>query len=255
MVEFFAHNIKLDDGTTTKPEIGYTIDQHANCISAKRLLTTLFPRPRELFRLADLGCLDGGYSVEFARMGFQVVGLDVRQTNISVCNFVRERVNLPNLSFVCDDVWNIAQYGQFDAVFCCGLLYHLERPNEFLRLLSSVTSKLIILQTHFSTDDVNAQFNLTSTLSENEGLRGRWYQEYEGDLQLLNRENCRGASWSNKRSFWVKREYLLQAIIDAGFDICMEQFDNIVDIPNSMSHGYYKNQSRGTFVGIKVRVD
>ena len=35
-------------------------------------------------------------------------------------------------------------------VFCCGLLYHLDKPKEFLDTLSAVTTKLLILQTHFS---------------------------------------------------------------------------------------------------------
>jgi hypothetical protein len=48
-------------------------------------------------RIADLGCLEGGYSVEFARLGYQTLGLDVREANIEVCRYVKSRVALPNL--------------------------------------------------------------------------------------------------------------------------------------------------------------
>src|SRR5260370_33262590 len=69
---------------------------------------------------------------------------------MEACRYVQSKVNLPNLEFVRDDVWNIAAHGTFDAVFCCGLFYHLDKPREFLDLLSRVTKRLLILQTHFS---------------------------------------------------------------------------------------------------------
>jgi 2-polyprenyl-3-methyl-5-hydroxy-6-metoxy-1,4-benzoquinol methylase len=100
MVSFTAHNIRLDDGTTTKPEIGYTIDQHVHFLPAKRLLSVIFPAVKADVRLADLGCLEGGYSVEFARMGFNVLGIEARESNIAACNLVKQKTNLPNLAFL-----------------------------------------------------------------------------------------------------------------------------------------------------------
>jgi hypothetical protein len=255
MASFTAHNIRLDDGTTTKPEIGYTIDQHPHFLSARRLLSVVFPGPRSGIRLADLGCLEGGYSVEFARMGFNVLGIEARESNIAACDFVKQKTNLPNLAFIRDDVWNTAKYGRFDVVFCCGLFYHLDRPAEFLRLLSSVTSKMVILQTHFSTDEPNQKHGLSESLyQDDQGNWGRWQVEFDNDEAFQNRDAARWASWDNRKSFWLMREYLLQAIVDAGFDVCMEQFDNLGNIPASIESGYYKTESRGTFVGIKSGV-
>ena len=60
-------------------------------------------------------------------------------------------------------------------------------------------------------------------------------------------------SWDNRRSFWIQREYLLQAIHDVGFDLVMEQFDSLgPNIAENMLGGYYKTNSRGTFIGIKT---
>jgi hypothetical protein len=60
------------------------------------------------------------------------------------------------------------------------------------------------------------------------------------------------ASWDNRRSFWIQREYLLQAIRDAGFDAVMEQFDCMAPhIADSMLHEY-KSHGRGMFIGIKT---
>jgi hypothetical protein len=33
-------------------------------------------------------------------MGFDAVGIEVRDSNFAACQYVRERVNLPNLSFI-----------------------------------------------------------------------------------------------------------------------------------------------------------
>ncbi len=108
MIQFTAHNIRLDDGTYTKPDEGLSIDAHPWFLAAKRVLDATFPADKSQLRIADLGCLEGGYTVEFARLGFQSVGIDVRESNIDVCRYVQSKVNLPNLQFVRDDVWNAA---------------------------------------------------------------------------------------------------------------------------------------------------
>jgi SAM-dependent methyltransferase len=250
-VTFTAHNVRLDDGSFTQPDIGYCIADHPWMQSTRRLLNVLFPGDKSAFRLADLGCLEGGYSVEFARMGFQVLGIEVRESNLAACRYVKENTALPNLDFVKDNVWNIAKYGTFDAIFCCGLFYHLDQPKKFLESLAEVTSKVLILQTHFSTNEPSEKFNLSEPVNH-EALEGRWYTEFNDDEQFEKREDAKWSSWDNKRSFWVRREYLLKAIQNVGFDIVLEQFDNLnPDIADSMLHGYYKTDIRGTFIGIK----
>ena len=276
-VEFTAHNIRLDDGTLTKPDRGYSMEAYPWFVSARRILETVFPGDKKALRLADLGCLEGGYAVEFARMGFQVLGIEVRDANITVCNYVKSKVNLPHLKFEKDNAWNIAKYGMFDVVFCCGLLYHLDRPKQFLETLSSVTTKLVILQTHFSTGTCDwrlriptlvrkvlakvtknqnqnpvGRYNL-SKISKNEGLVGRWYTEFADDKSFSKRDTSKWSSWDNRLSFWIQREYLLQAIQHVGFDLVMEQFDSLgPDLAENMLCGYYQVHDRGTFIGIKT---
>jgi hypothetical protein len=169
-------------------------------------------------------------------------------------------------------------------VFCKGLLYHLDKPKEFLNALAAVTTKLLILQTHFSTDTKKTdtknkehrwfgiarkllarmkrhnpepaakyrEFNL-SELTENETLRGRWYTEFANDEAFSKRDSSKWASWDNRRSFWIQREYLLQAIYDVGFDLVLEGFDSLgPNIAESTLCGFYKAESFGTFIGIKT---
>ncbi len=275
-VEFTAHNIRLDDGECTKPDIGVTMEAYSWFVSARKVIEIVFPGDKSGLRLIDLGCLEGGYSVEFARMGFQVIGLEARECNIAACRYAKANTNLPNLEFVQDDAWNIAKYGDFDVIFCCGLLYHIDRPKEFLNVLASVSPKLLILQTHFSIGTPRTVVDLLpkllrfvlpsflrrketstgkhslSSIKENESLRGRWYVEFPNEKAYGERETAKWSSLDNRRSFWLQKEYLLQAIFDAGFDIIMEQFDSMgPDIADVMTRGYYKTDSRGTFIGIK----
>jgi hypothetical protein len=94
-----------------------------------------------------------------------------------------------------------------------------------------------------------------SDLAENEGLGGRWYTEFADGESFNQRESARWASWDNRRSFWIQREYLLQAIREVGFDLVMEQFDGLgLQIADSMLHGFYRTEHRGTFIGVKTRV-
>lgn len=276
MSTFTAHNIRLDDGTYTKPDAGFSMEHHPWFLAAKRLLDATFPGDKSHLRIADLGCLEGGYTVEFARLGLQALGLDVRESNIEACRHVQARVNLPNLEFVRDDVWNIAAHGTFDVTFCCGLFYHLDRPREFLNVLSQVTKRVLILQTHFSEANDSPSFihprrlrraisrvlplkNTATTthklsfLTRHEGLPGRWFSEFRNERAFRDRENRRWASWNNRTSFWIQREYLLQALRESGFDLVLEQFDALgPEIAREMTEGSYRTSGRGTFVGIKT---
>ena len=275
-MQFTAHNIRLDDGTYTKPDEGLSIDAHPWFLAAKRVLDATFPADKSGLSIADLGCLEGGYTVEFARLGFQSLGIDVRESNIEVCRYVQSKVDLPNLKFVRDDVWNAATYGVFDAVFCCGLFYHLDKPRKFLDVLSSITRRVLILQTHFAQAGDSPSFiqprrlrralsrllplkntgtttHKLSFLTENESLPGRWFPEFRSERAFRDRENRRWASWDNRKSFWIQREYLLQGIRDAGFDLVFEQFDSLgADIAVEMTQGSYRTSGRSTFIGVKT---
>ena len=251
-IDFTAHNIRLDDGTLTKPELGADMSAEPWFLSAKRVLSLVFPGDKRHAALLDLGCLEGGYTVEFARMGFRATGLEVRASSIAACRYVQSRVELPQLTFVQDDAWNAPKHGRFDAVFCCGLLYHIDRPRAFIAMLSQVAQRVLILQTHFASEQDSNKFNL-SPMCEHENAAGRWYTEFTTPPDSAFKEASRWASWDNTKSFWLTRGWLLQALAENGFDMVFEQFDSLAPaIVDSMNAGYYHHEHRGTFVGIRT---
>ena len=65
MIPFTGHNIALPDGRETCPGTPL-IAENGICQAALRLLALCCP---DGGRVADLGCLEGGYSVAFAQAG------------------------------------------------------------------------------------------------------------------------------------------------------------------------------------------
>jgi SAM-dependent methyltransferase len=235
---FTAHNIELPGGRWTLPSQP-RIGAEPVSVSYLRTLRQICPPPA---RVADLGCLEGGYAVHFARAGYEVLGIEGQPKNFARCQWVAERVGLDNLRFVRDDVRNVAAYGEFDAVLCAGLLYHLDRPVEFVRTLGEVTRRLLIVSANHATREgreleVYAPA-LAAELTEHEGKLGRWFEE-------------RPSPWSslgNSRSFWLERDDLLRTVAEAGFPTVFEQFDWITDAEASRR---LSERMVSVFVGIK----
>jgi SAM-dependent methyltransferase len=249
---FTAHNIRLSDGTYTYPAAGCLVEEDFRFTAAKRMLNLVFPDGMSGKRIADLGCLEGGYTTGFARLGMTAVGIEARESNFQNCLEVKSRVDLPNLSFVRADVNDIDKFGIFDAIWACGIFYHLENPRSFLSKASRICRKIILIETHFTYDHLTPaaeRFKL-SDICEHDGLRGRWIEEYNPDISPDDLDNLKWASWSNRRSFWVQKEYLLQLIKDVGFELVLEQYDLFPNIVEGMNH-YYRREDRSLFAGIK----
>jgi SAM-dependent methyltransferase len=247
-IAFTAHNIALEDGTFTRPNSPVTADEPITR-AVMRSLSLFFPASeRKGKTIVDLGCLEGGYTVEFARAGFEATGLEAREQNIERCEYVASQLRLPNLHFVRDDARNLGEYGPFDAVFCCGLLYHLDRPASYLKLLGQQTNRLLILQTHYALPhSTPAHFSL-SELTEHDGYLGRWYQEFPEGTDQSDIEASSWSAYGNARSFWIERRHLIQAIRDAGFQTVYEQPDFV---GNNVTDNYIEEQHRSLFIAVR----
>jgi SAM-dependent methyltransferase len=248
---FTAHNVRLADGSETLPEAGWLIADSPWTQAALRSLRLFYGTRLAGRTIVDLGCLEGGYTVEFARAGMRATGLEVRRSNFENCLRVRDETGVDGLDFINDDVWNLAAHGPFDAAYCCGLLYHLDKPAEFIGLMSRCVRDVIILHTHFATDQDETMFHL-SPLTENEGLPGRWLHEHDLD-DTTKLEEHKWTSWSNKRSFWPTKPALIQTLQACGFDMIYEQYDMLGnDIRTSMESGYYHQQGRTMLVAMRT---
>jgi SAM-dependent methyltransferase len=250
-VEFTAHNIEFADGERTMPEVDWLIAESPWLRSALRSLRVAFGGNVVGKSIIDLGCLEGGYALEFARAGMESLGLEVRQSNFDNCLITKRKAGLSNPDFVKDDYWNLGNYGPFDAIFCSGLLYHLDQPRKFLKLLGDNARRVLILNTHYASEVSIGKFNL-SPVVVNEGLSGRWFAEHDAD-SAAEREALKWVAWANKRSFWLIKPAIVQGLHDSRFDVICEQYDWITNddpLPKMISDEFISFQ-RAMFVGIK----
>jgi len=276
-MEFIAHNIDLGNGKQTMNTGKAVLETTQRWKSIERTLRLMI-RPEEFPNLSvvDLGCLEGGYSVAFARMGFKVTGMDAREDNLERANWVKQQLGLSNLNYVQDDVKNLSNHGPFDIIFCGGLLYHLDKPSEFIRLMHQNAKRLVFVHTHYSLAQdsfydnrlklsfaqraAKKVFGLPnyhyagkndfrlSPLVSNEGYDGRWFYEFDAASSKKDIEKNAEASYSNHKSFWHTKPELLRCFRDCGFSGIYEQFDFIDE---STGWDYTERYDRGMFVLIK----
>ncbi|MBN2843845.1 MAG: methyltransferase domain-containing protein [Sedimentisphaerales bacterium] len=113
-------------------------------------------------RVLDLGCNSGYWSLQAINSGAEYVfGVDGRKMHIDQANFVfqvngvdKTKYKFIQSNFFSDEVWSI---GQFDIVFCFGILYHINKHFYLLEKIREVNSEFLLIDTQIS-------LNLNSSL-------------------------------------------------------------------------------------------
>jgi SAM-dependent methyltransferase len=166
-------------------------------------------KPFSELSILDLASLEGQFTFEFASRGAQVTGIEGRQSNIEKALAFGEKLGLP-VTFIKDDVRNLSvqKYGSFDIVLSLGILYHLDGPDipPFLKAIHEMCRDFVIVDTHVALRP-----------EERFGEYSGWYfSEPPAD------EENPWASLGNRRSFWLTKPSLVNALADAGFTSVME---------------------------------
>src|SRR5438067_1888913 len=111
-----GHNIALTPGESTiGPDVALISDDERTLTIkslVRRLVTAAPPR------LLDLGALEGGLSLEMAREGWDVTGIEGRESNFEKAELIRKYFALDNLRFELRDVKSLdrARDGVFDVI-------------------------------------------------------------------------------------------------------------------------------------------
>jgi SAM-dependent methyltransferase len=232
--QWTSHNIRLNADCTTMPGEPDFIATDLRLHAILRVLNMLFGANLGGVRVADLGCLEGGFSLALAQRGAEVLGIEARHRNLEKAALLRDHFGLPNLRFEVGDVKDFGSDsgGQFDVVLALGILYHLDEPAHWLRRVAAATRRVLILDTHFAPADDAAMSLIDPRLSAlgpletqdvNGALvKGRWFHEFADDA---DREAQLWASYSNNRSFWLTKQSLVRSTWQAGFPLVFEQHD------------------------------
>jgi SAM-dependent methyltransferase len=96
----------------------------------------------------DVAAHCGVFSLEFATKGFaDVLGIDLRENNIRQAEFLRKTFDVPHVSFMERNVWDIGDFKPRDVVFCGGLMYHVTYPMKLLQQLHDLTTEFLVFDT------------------------------------------------------------------------------------------------------------
>jgi SAM-dependent methyltransferase len=226
LLPFTAHRVELEPGV-------WTIDGGGeDPFESAATLALLEHTGGDLqgSRVLDVGCLEGGYTVAFARLGArEAVGLEIRETNLRRCRFLEDHLRLPNVRFVRDDAREIAaeRLGSFDVVFASGILYHLEDPFDFLQRCFDITSDLLVIDTHLASEN-HVSHGCSERVTTRE-WRGGSYRGREAveDMQGLPPEKIEAlnwAAWGHSVTFWLTERSLLHALSNVGFSFVSKVF-------------------------------
>ena len=139
------HNVHLPDGTQTAPD-----HRFGDFPSFKwRKLESSVPADLHGWSVLDIGCNAGYYSVELARRGATVLGIDVEPLYLRQARWVAQQYDLQDrLQFMQADVYDlIRQRRLFDLVWFAGVFYHLRYPLLGLDLVAQRARRLVMFQT------------------------------------------------------------------------------------------------------------
>lgn len=129
--------------------------------------------------ILELGSLEGAHSFLLAQHPgvTRVVALEGREANLRKARFVQGLLQVRNVEFVQANLeeTDLAAFGRFEAVFCCGLLYHLPEPWRLLAQLPAVAPLLFIWTQYAAENEARDIGN---------GLRGKTHIEGGADEPL-----------------------------------------------------------------------
>ena len=215
--EWTAHNIKLAEGIYTLQNVA---GLNAGVDRIIQIVEDLSNKVMSELRVADLGCLEGGYAVELARMGADVVGIEGKTYNYEKAVFAKRVLALNKLNFYLDDVrnFNVERYGTFDVILCLGLLYHLNSPDLFVVLenITRACSQFLIIDTHISIKPIK-KFKY-----KNMFYYGRNYIEFDKHTTQEQKDEKLWAALDNNSSVWLTKFSLINYLNFLGFSSVYE---------------------------------
>lgn len=139
------HNIQLPDGTKTAP------DHFLGDFPAFKWEKISHSIPKDLngWKVLDVGCNAGFYSMELAKRGAEVLGIDLDEHYLKQARWIATQFGLDDkVKFKQMQVYDLAHTEeQFDLVWFMGVFYHLRYPMLAMDVLTQKVQKMMVFQT------------------------------------------------------------------------------------------------------------
>lgn len=168
------------------------------------------PRLKEFFqafpeaskgKVLEPGSLEGAMTVKLAKRAREVVGLEARAASVERAEFLKGLFGTDNVLFYVANLEedDPSSYGTFDAVFCCGLLYHLPHPRAFVERMAAISPSL-----YLDTQYAMPEWGLT----HRDNLQGWVRTEDPEDPQ----------SGLSSTAFWPTLDELYRLLAESGYE-------------------------------------
>ncbi|MDT0651748.1 TIGR04290 family methyltransferase [Autumnicola edwardsiae] len=144
-LEPWFHNIHLPDGnqTATNHFLGdFPAFKWKNIKDA-------IPEDLTGWKVLDIGCNAGFYSIELAKRGAEVTGIDLDEHYLKQARWTAKQFGLEDqITFKQMQVYDFAHSEEkFDLVWFMGVFYHLRYPLLAMDILSQKTTRMMVFQT------------------------------------------------------------------------------------------------------------
>ncbi len=176
-------------------------------------------------RVLDLGCGEGGHSIQFARSGASVLGIEGRSLYLARARFAAEATGTANVRFEQGDVRRLpSDIEPFDVVLASGILHHLgiDDFDDMAETLGRQTSDLLLIYLHISTDLSVTNHRLQGPVKTRRGREGHLFREHQDNATLQEKVQQVRASLDNTFSFWPREESLIEALRSVGFHLILK---------------------------------
>jgi tRNA (mo5U34)-methyltransferase len=161
------HNLHLPDGSRTAPN-------HPLGDFPRFKWEQIAPHvPQDLggWNALDIGCNAGFYSLELAKRGARVLGIDVEPLFLRQAKWAAHEWGLDDaLRFEQMQVYDLGRRGEaFDLVLFMGVFYHLRYPMLALDIVAGCVRRLMVFQTlTMPGDEVSSNTNVDRDVMDRE---------------------------------------------------------------------------------------
>lgn len=176
-------------------------------------------------RVLDLACGEGGHSIQFARRGASVLGVEGRRLYVERARFAAEAMGQSAVEIIQGDVRRLPrEIGTADVTLFSGILHHLamEDFDGMIDELGRVTDDLLLVYTHVSTELSIRNHGLQGPVHTARKREGHLFREHRDEASAKEREDQVRASIDNTFSFWAREESLVDALRAAGFGLVLK---------------------------------
>lgn len=208
---------------------------------------------RKVESVLDLACGTGSMTIELARRGYDMTGIDLSPDMLSVAQDRAADEELTGILWLLQDMREFELYGTVDAVVCAlDSLNYLRNTKELQKVFSLVNNYiypggvfLFDMNTPYKFENIYAD---NSYVLEDDGIYCGWQNEYNSKTKLCRFylsvfEECEDGSYLRTDEVQTERCFSLtsikRALSSAGLELCGIYGDTDFSLARNDSERWY----------------